>query len=210
MSVARLIAVPALVTLAVTLLRLTGELRGWSDTWFSRSMRASVVGIAWLAPVFGIYFALTLKKLERHPPSYARAFGYSLVGVLVLVAGAFIPQLLGVVWDFYGRLLYGWLIFATAGLVTAHGWPVLWKTLLAYGYAARVPVVAVMFFAIRGHWGTHYDAVPADFPGLAFWPKFLWLGFFPQLILWAAFTVLIGMFFGTLAAGITRLREVSA
>jgi hypothetical protein len=210
MRMARLIAAPALITLAVTLLWLTGELRGWSDAWFSRTVGASIVGTTWLVLVFGIYFALKLRSLGHHPSSIPRAFGYSLAGALVLVGGAFIPQLLGVVWDFYGRLVYGWLLFASAALVTARGWPTLWKTLLAYGFAARAPVVVIMLLAFRGDWGTHYDSVPADFPGLALWPKFLWLGFFPQMILWVAFTVLVGMFAGTLAAGIARLREVSA
>jgi hypothetical protein len=203
------VAVPALITLAVTLMRLAGELRGGSGPWFNRTTGASIVGITWLVPVFGIYFALKLKKLGRRPQSFAGAFGYSLLGALVLIAAAFLPDFLGIEWDFYGRLLYAWLFFAVAAGVTWRGWPELWQALVVYGYAARVPVVIVMFLAFRGNWGTHYDAVPPDFPGMAFWPKFLWLGFFPQLILWVAFTVLAGMFFGTLVAGIARLRDVS-
>jgi hypothetical protein len=30
-------------------------------------------------------------------------------------------------------------------------WPVLCKTLIAYALGARVPVVVIMFFALRGH-----------------------------------------------------------
>ncbi len=58
-SRARLIAVPALVTLAVTLLRLCGELRHWSPTLVRSDPGGlgAAVGIIWLAPAFGVYFA---------------------------------------------------------------------------------------------------------------------------------------------------------
>ncbi len=35
-SILRLIWIPAIISLGVTLLRLTGELRHWSERWFSR------------------------------------------------------------------------------------------------------------------------------------------------------------------------------
>ena len=40
------------------------------------------------------------------------------------------------------------------------------RELIAYAFAARIPVLIVMFFAMRGGWGTHYDAVEARFGGL--------------------------------------------
>jgi hypothetical protein len=213
-STAKLVLVPALITLAVTVLRLMGELQQWSSAWFSRTMGISIVGITWLAPVFGIYFALRLSQREDRPKSFLRAIWYSLLGVLVLVVLAFAPGLLGIEHSFYGRLLYGWTIFVAGALVAWRGWPALFKTLLAYAYCARVPVALIMFFAFRGNWGTHYDAVPPDVPPLSFLPKYLWLGFFPQLILWVAYTILSGMLVGTLVVGIVRLvkleRQASA
>ena len=63
-----------------------------------------------------------------------------------------------------------------------------------------------MFFAMRHNLGTHYDAVPRDLPaGIGFWPKYLWLAFFAQLVYWVATTIVIGMLFGPIAAGIARL-----
>ncbi len=47
-----------------------------------------------------------------------------------------------------------WSAFALAAIVTLPGWPALFKTLLAYGYAARIPVAIVMFFAFRGNWAS--------------------------------------------------------
>ncbi|HEV2426078.1 MAG TPA: hypothetical protein VGZ29_14705 [Terriglobia bacterium] len=59
-----------------------------------------------------------------------------------------------------------------------------------------------MFFAYRNNLGTHYDAVPPDLPaGIGFWPKYLWLAFFAQLVFWVSTTIVIGMLFGTVAAG---------
>ena len=56
-SIKKLILVPALITLAVTLLRLTGELMHWSKALFNPAAGGggALVGIAWLVPVFGIY-----------------------------------------------------------------------------------------------------------------------------------------------------------
>ena len=54
----RLILVAAVITLAVTLLRLVGELQQWSSALFNREPGGggAIVGIVWLVPVFGIYF----------------------------------------------------------------------------------------------------------------------------------------------------------
>jgi hypothetical protein len=204
----RLILAPGLITLAVTLVRLVGELQRWPETFFNRTMGGSLVAITWLAPIFGIYFALKLDNSGIPPKSYLRAIGYAVLGVIVLVVFAFAPSILRIQHGFYGRLIYGWTLFAVSALLTFRGWPELFRTLLAYGYAARIPVAIIMFFAMRGNWGTHYDAVPPDVPALGLIAKYLWLGFFPQLVLWVAFTILAGMLFGTVAAGIARVVKI--
>ena len=63
----RLIFIPAAISLAVTLLRLTGELQHWSEQWFSTGTAGVIptstnwlFGITWLALPFGIYFAWKL------------------------------------------------------------------------------------------------------------------------------------------------------
>jgi hypothetical protein len=58
-----------------------------------------------------------------------------------------------------------------------------------------------MFLAMRGNWGTHYDYVgmPPQFQ-MSLLPKFLWLGFFPQLVFWVGFTILTGSLAGSIAA----------
>jgi hypothetical protein len=44
----------------------------------------------------------------------------------------------------------GLLVIVAAAALQFPAWLALFKVLLAYGYAARIPVAIVMFFAIRG------------------------------------------------------------
>ena len=76
----RLIMIPALISLAMTLLRLAGELGHWSEKWFSTETGGTtphgvswLFGITWLAAPFGVYFALKLVKAQERPASAARA-----------------------------------------------------------------------------------------------------------------------------------------
>jgi hypothetical protein len=208
LDVRDLILVPALITLGITLLRLAGELMHGPARLFNSEPGGpgSIVGIIWLAPIFGIYFALKLAAHGQGPTSPGLAVGFALLGVIVVLAFSLVGVRLNVQHNFWGRLLYGWTVFVVAALVTFPGWRTLFRTLVAYAYAARVPVAVVMFFAFWRDWGTHYDAVPSDLPdGLGLMTKYLWLGFIPQLTFWVATTVLAGMLFGSLAAGIAHL-----
>ena len=162
----RLVFLPAVITLGVTLLRLTGEFQKWPEPFFNRTMGAAVVGISWLPPVVGIYFAIKLARWGAGPKSFMSSVGYSLLGVIILLVCAFAPGILKIQHGFYDRLLYGWGFFVVSALVTRRGWPELFKALAVYGFTARIPVAILMFFAFRGSWGTHYDAVPPDMPTL--------------------------------------------
>jgi hypothetical protein len=204
----RLILVPALVTLAVTVARLAGELAHGSHRFFNPEPGGAwaIVGIVWLAPIFGIYFALKLHAGAQGPKSYGRALGFAALGIAVVVGLSFAGARLLHPYAFRERLFFAWGIFVAAAILTLPGWPTLFRTLLAYSYAARVPVAIVMFFAFWRKWGTHYDAIPTGLPGgLGLLAKYLWLGFFPQLLFWVALTILVGMFFGSLAAGVAHL-----
>jgi len=91
LSIRRLIVVPAVITLAVTLLRLVGELRHWSPTLFSREAggAGALVGIVWLVPIFGIYFAIRLNKAGQGPASRGRAIGFAVAALLAEVVLGF-------------------------------------------------------------------------------------------------------------------------
>jgi hypothetical protein len=199
-----LILVPSLITLAVTILRLVGELQHWSKVLFNPSAGGggAVVGIAWLAPIFGIYFALKLSGAGARPGSLGKAIGFTLLSLLVTAGGIFLAVLSGT--RNYALMAGSLVLTAVAAIIPLWGWPALTKTLIAYGYAARIPVAIVMFFAIRGNWGTHYDGPPPNFPPMPFWPKYILIALLPQFIFWITFTVVTGSLLGIIAVAIFR------
>ena len=206
----RFIIVPAIITLAVTILRLVGELRHWPVRWFSTetggivpSGVSWVFGITWLAAIFGAYFALKLIRHGQKPRSLSRAIAFAVLGIVVFLVHQpivlFLSNALEVKFPQY--LIFVWVFFILAGAIQYFGWPELFKVLVMYAYAARIPVAIVMFCAMLGHWGTHYDYVGMQFPlyGL---PKYLWLAFFPQMVAWIGFTITLGSVAGVLLASL--------
>ena len=126
-----------------------------------------------------------------------------MLGLVVFLAGGFVA--FGSQPPNSTRFLMGSVIMAVAAALDFPGWRALSKTLLAYGYAARIPVAIVMFFAIQGNWGTHYDALSPLYKGsMEFWPKYAWIGLLPQLIMWVAYTIVVGALFGSGVAAIAR------
>lgn len=204
-SLLKTIAGPFLISLAVTGLRLAGELLGLSQDWFSKATGGIVprgwtwlVGITWLPVLFGPWFARKLRQQGREPPSSLKVLGVALAGVgLVLVGLRVFVTALGL--PFPTFLIAIWAVMAGGAALQMLGWPGLFRVLLAYGVASRLVVTLVMLFAMLGDWGTHYDytGMPARFQ-MALVPKFFWLAFFPQLVFWTGFTVVLG----SLSAGL--------
>jgi len=201
-SITRLILVPGLVTLGVTILRLVGELQHWSKTLFNPAPGGGggLVGIVWLAPIFGIYFAWQLSEEGQGPSSNGKAILTTVIALLVLAAGSFLA--ISSQFRSVGKLVAGVLLIGAAAWIPLQGWPALGKTLLAYGYLARVPVLIVMFFALRGSWGTHYDGLPPNFPEMGFWSKYFVLAFLPQMVFWVTLTVVSGSLLGSIVAAV--------
>jgi hypothetical protein len=127
---------------AVTALRVVLEKAAAPEPW------ARLVGITWLAPVVGAYFAITLKREER-------------------------------------------------------GWKDLFVSLVAYAFAVRGAVAALMIVASGLHLGTHYDVSSQggvfSLLGLAVtlepgtWRSILTIAGFSQLVFWPVYTVLSGL-----------------
>lgn len=197
------ILVPSIITLAITVLRLVGELQHWPKLLFNPSAGGggAIIGISWLPFILGPYFAIKLAGLGEGPSSKGKVIGFAVLGFAVMVLGGFLaaaPKL-----QFPGKTIVGLVIMAVAGLLPWSGWPALFKTLLAYAYAARIPVAIIMYFAISGNWGTHYDALPLGYSGPSeALPKWFLIGVLPQLIVWPAFTTIVGSLFGGIAAAI--------
>jgi len=89
--------------------------------------------------------------------------------------------------------------------IARRGWPALWRVLLAYGFAVRIPVLVVMFFAIFREWDSHYAKPRPDFPAMGHWGLFWWTAFLPQMSIWLYVTVVAGLLAGAAALGIRRL-----
>jgi hypothetical protein len=203
-STACLILVPSLITLAVTILRLVGELYQWSPLFFSRAAGggAAIVGISWLPFIFGPYFALKLSAAGDKPKATWKALLLVLLGAGLGFGGGMVG---------YGppitvtKMFLGHVLIVVGVALPFLTWCGLAKTLLAYGYAARIPVAIVMFFAMRFGWETHYSALAPELQGLGgFWATYAVSGLLPQLVGWIWFTVIGGMLVGIIVNAIVR------
>jgi hypothetical protein len=209
LSIRRLIVVPAIITFAVTLLRLIGELQHWSPKFFSREAggAGALVGIVWLVPIFGIYFAIRVNQAGHGPTSRGRAIGFALAGLLAGIVLSFaifklsLPIVATIVLANLASFLALWIAY--------RGWPELGKVEVIYGLAARIPVALVMLVAMAANWGTHYELGPPGFPVMSLVSKWFLIGLLPQLSLWIAFTVIVGSLFGSLALLFQKRRQVS-
>ena len=207
-AVIKTIFVPSLITLAVSLLRLYGELHDWPQILFGKSAggSGSAVGITWLAVAFAFYFAI---KLVQAGDVFARptqsillavlALALTFVGLIVMYKGAPNTRL---EFQFAGAV-----IILIAIYIMRAAWPDYWRIMVSYAIAARVPVIVIMFYAIRGNWGTHYDAVPPDVTFPDWYAKFVQAGLIPQIFLWIPFTVILCGLLGILTATILRRKN---
>lgn len=208
-TLGRLVLIPTLVTLGVTLLRLAGELTNRSPTFFNRAVGGggAIVGIIWLVPVFGVYFAQRLDRDEGSAPP-GRVAGFAALGLAALagLAGVGFQRPTASPSQF---LAIG--AGAVLGVALARpGWPRLWSALLGYAVAARVPVALVVLVAILGDWRTHYDSPPPGLPDLSPFARWIAIGAIPQLTLWIAVTVIGGSLFGAASLLVRRHRAAPA
>jgi hypothetical protein len=202
----QMILIPALITLAITLLRLVGELQRWSETYFNRTAGGggALIGISWLIPVFGIYFAVKLARNGEGPSSVWKGVGFALLAVIVNTGVFLGARAIHLAPNLIFPLFALTCLVSTA--IAYVGWPALGRTLLLYALAARIPVAIVMLLAIMGNWGTHYDVLPPD-PAFAAMlgplgpiQRWVWIGLVPQLTIWIFLTVVGGLLVGTIAA----------
>jgi len=199
LSIRRLIVVPAIISLAVTLLRLIGELQHWSPMFFSRKAggAGALVGIVWLVPIFGIYFAIRLSQAGHGPTRRGRAIGFAVAALLAEAALVFAISKLSP--SIVATIVLVNLASFIPLWIAYRGWPELGKVEAIYGLAARIPVALLMFVAMAANWGTHYELGPPGFPEMNLVSKWFVIGLLPQLCLWIAFTVIFGSLFGSMA-----------
>lgn len=206
LNITQLILVPALITLAITILRLVGELQQWSPALFGTGAAGgagAIVGIAWLPIIFGPYFAIKLAGVNLGPASKGKAIGLALAAIPVMVLGGFVV-FKGLTSGGGPISLLGFLILLGSAFVARAGWQALGTTLLAYAFAARIPVLIVMFIAMQEGWKTHYSAIDPHLANAPFWRQFLDLAVLPQMFLWVGYTVVVGSVFGSIVGAFAR------
>ena len=207
LSVGSLILVPAIITLAITVLRLIGELQNWSPLLFGKAAGGgfALVGISWLPIIFGPYFAMKLAGAGEGPVSAGKAIGLTVAGLVVYFVGGFAFGI-GLQKHIMPLVLVGMVIELVSAFIPRIGWRSLGNVLLAYAFAARIPVVLVMYIAMSANggqgWGTHYDAVTPGFTVTSFAQKFVDLAVIPQMSIWIGWTAVIGALFGSIAFAI--------
>ncbi len=204
-STISLITVPALLTLAITIVRLVGELKHWPAPWFSNAAGGggALIGISWLPILFGPYFAVKLAGAGDRWASAGRTFLSIAIGIVCFVGGGFLVE------SMFNRLgkpgagllmLVGFALMLAAAFIARSGWRALVNVLFAYAFAARIPVLIVMLVAMIGKWGTHYDAIAPALANASFIQKFVYEALLPQMTMWIGYTVLLGSLTGAIAA----------
>lgn len=200
----RLILVPAVITLAVTLLRLAGELLHGSKSWFNTDQGGylAIVGIVWLVPVFGVYFALRLTAAGEQPRHRGRSLGLAAAGCVVFALGFYLFNA-GIIRSMTGVVVM-WALAVVGAAVAIPAWRALSRVLVAYAYAARVPVAMVMALATWADWQSHYSTVDPSAPRIE---SYILFGFIAQLVWWVSFTIVVGTLFGIVAATLVPGRQ---
>jgi hypothetical protein len=161
-------------------------LSDWLARWLHPRPLLSSVAVAWLVT--------TVRFLLEKSAAPAPLVGAVGVTWLVPVAGAYL---------------------ATSLSSERAGPTGLLPTLLRYAFLVRGFVAAVGIAATRLGAGTHYDVSSLTEVAVAFaagtwvfapgsWEQIFWLTLLPQLVIWPAFTLVVGMAAGALALVATR------
>lgn len=205
-----LVFVPALLTLAISVVRLCGEIFDWNRTLFGQPEAgggAALLGISWLIFVFGLWFGLRLQRAGVGPAARGKALVLSLVAVGIVLGGMPALQAAGVMWfpdaEHPGEPRgLGWMLglMATGCVVSAVAWGRAAMTLLVYGVLARLPVVLITWIALgQPGWNTHYTKIPPFFTNIAEADRAGFL-IMPQVTFWPGLTVLLGTAMACLGA----------
>ena len=206
-----LVAIPAVITLIVTVLRLVGELQGWNSSLFNPEAGGggAPIGITWLVLVFGFWFGARLSRTGAGPSSLGRATMTYVVAMVAMAGGLVALIQAGLVTlpseenpGPLEGLPYFMAVLGVTGLIGLFAWPRLSMTLIVYGLLARLPVVLLTYMDVFWGWETHYGALPPGAVAESDNETFIAL-VTPQLTLWPlVFTPVVGGLFGCIGAAV--------
>lgn len=213
------VLVAGLVSLLVTIVRVTGERSGWSELWFSAAgpgdpqKPQGLLGIGFLIPIFGFWFGWRLRRTTGEPARLGRALLVYLLGAVVIGFGFFLCTRLGLVVmptketpGIPQGMPWAAGLVGAAVLVMFTAWPRLSAVLFAYAVLSRIPVLVVTYLSVTNDWGTHYDKLPQNFVLPEGTDKVVFLSL-PQVTFWIAATMLGGGLFGCLGAAMARRKD---
>lgn len=203
---ARPLLLAFLLTLAISLLRLWGEVAGWATN--ASGGRFLPLGITWLVFVCGAWFGRRLAD-DGHPPRTRRAWLWSLLALLTMLGVAirgFAPLAKAEPNDATFALLRAAVLRAIsvagiAGAAMFAVWPALARQLLVYGLLARGTVLAMTWLGKHMGWNTHYTKfgpMGIEREGIG---ETLFSAGIAQIGFWVPFTIVGGVLAGSLAVG---------
>jgi hypothetical protein len=204
-SLGHLLVFPVLITWGVTLLRLARDLKHWPSPLFSAAVGEglAIIGISWPL-IFGPSFAARFGRSGDVPSGVWRPIGFALLGMATFVATGLAASAIPLLSTFPAGTIVFFVALVMAGVVQYPGWSSLFRMLVTDGYAARIPVAILMFFAYQGNWGTHHDSLPPNAPALSPRPEYFWFGLLPQLAIWMGSTIIAGILSGGIIAAPMR------
>lgn len=199
-------------SLGIVALRLLGEFKGWGAPWVGERGRdagggGALLGITWLMPIAGVLLGWRLRKRGEHPRKPRRAALLALIGLGLLLLGAWV----GVGWiTLQEDGVFALMIGATlGGSVAFVGWPALCRQLLVYGFAVRMPIILLTFVAVHLGWGTHLEKPHPDIPLMPPLRRAIGLSL-AQAFFWVPATVIFGALAGAVVAMLPGKRPEGA
>ncbi|MCR9245736.1 MAG: hypothetical protein NXI31_11955 [bacterium] len=213
-SLFRAILIAAFVTLVISLVRLYGELQEWNPTVFGRAAGGgfALLGITWLVLPFGFWFGRRLAQNGSRPKSTARAILLPLGGMVLIVVGFIVGNVIWPDEPVGSRSADGWLSLGVlangtaviAGLATLIAYPRAWFVLMVYGFLARIPVIVIQYFALVNGWDVHFAKLPPGMPE----DNALFALTLAQCLLWPlGFTPIIGGICAAIGAATVKAKS---
>ena len=204
LRVSKLVLIPALLTLAVTLLRLVAEFDDWGPLLANEDGGGpgALIGIVWLTFVFGGYFGYVLARHGAAPAKPGRVVGVSLLGLAMTIAviASFFLIVGGPEHAFPHIVFINGAASIAAAWLVYRAWPALGRATLLYGLLARLPIIVITCIAVPAAWGTHYEKFgPGEGLEYSTAAKLLFLNT-AQLIVWIPWTMVFGGVAGGLVA----------